>query len=749
MLSVRLSLAIWVAVAAAMASTVLPPPAASAAPPGPREVVRLVDVDHNDSTLRGRFVSADYFLPGPGDYSLARTGSSLEVVYSSSDLVTPDSILSVLWNGIPLSDRTLIPSTERQTFSIPLPTDGIRPAVNRLEVRALLRLRNETCGDDNNPARHLTVYGQTAVRYAYADHRPVQAPVAPDLARYPWPFFQPNPTTAADVAFLLPARPSREELEAAAGVSARLGRFAGGKPLVMRAAEDAGSIPVDLVDANLIYVGKVAGLPGLRAARDLPIQIGADGSLAPTEGAPAEPDTGVIMEYPSPTNPARMALAVTGATDEAVLKAGRALSTHVGPRLLGGTYALVTDLALGSAASPDAAPVAALAAPDGTDGTVSGTVTGVGEHTLSFTLDTPGVVQNPAGLPLDLVVSHSALLDRGRSSVRVILNGLPLTSVALKDVAPTRGSALIDLPSAAVRPGGNKVDLRFSLELPSTADGDVCARPPNEQAWAVVHPETSVRLSGALAPPSDVTLASYPYPFVERGGMDHTVFVVPGQVDLLGPVLQLAADLGRSARDQYLAPRVMLADGFQPGTVDANLVLLGTPTSNPMLGQLGEHLPLAVDQGEYTRFAFTDRLRLAARNAADLGIVQEIPSPWAPGRFILVVSSTTEDGLPLSVRALSQPGLAGNLALIGRGVPQAPTDPRVLPTPTPEARVPDPLQVTTYRLRPTQQVTTGRDAVLPLPSRLPVVMAAAAALLAVVATLAMAYQAFLVQKEHP
>lgn len=702
--------------------------------PSPRDIVRLADSGYGDTVLRGRFVSADFSVPGPGDYELAPSGTTLELVYDTSALLATSSALTLVWNGVPIGDRLVNGDAALERWTVPVPTDRILPSVNRLQVQGTLQPVDDQCGTAEQ-ALHLTVFRGTVVRYQLASRQPQPAPVTPDLGRYPWPFFEPEPAGPADVVFVLPADASRAELGAAAGVSAQLGQFAGVRQLVIRAAVEQNPLPPQLASANLVYVGKIASLPSLSATANLPLTITPDGTFAPPDGPPAEPDTGVILELQSPLNPARMALAVTGTTDAAVAKAGRVLSGRLGPRLLGGAYVFVADVVPGSGTPPETASGAiSLASLGRSDETVAG----VGDQSLSFKLDVAGTLPSRSGLPLDVVVSHSPLLDMDRSSMRVVLNGVPITATLFKDLPAARATVRVDLPASAVRPGQNTVEVQFSLHPPPLAYRRDCGRIPVEQAWAVLHADTSYRLPEALSAASDVSLASYPFPFLDQSGMDQTTYVVPPGVESLGPFLQLVADAGRSARGQWLTPAVIPTTSFQPAGLNANVVLWGTPAENPVIGQIGNSLPIAVDEGQRTRFVFSDDLRLSVRDDVELGIVQLLPSPWARGRYVLVVSGTQPTALPLSVRALNQSGLSGNVALARPGLPPTIT---AIADIAPPPR--NPLQVSSYTLRPpgAGPVAARRGG----PPPLAMVLAGAAALVSLMAALVLAYQAFIVQ----
>ena len=133
--------------------------------------------------------------------------------------------MTVLWNGVPLQEVALQPSSDTTRLAIHVPNRRVDPGVNRLQVQAALQIRNEDCVEAN-PARTLTIFNTTDVRYGYRDREPIALPINPDLARYPAPFYTQSDPQPATVRVVVPPNPSSSELTAAVRVVAQLGQFA-------------------------------------------------------------------------------------------------------------------------------------------------------------------------------------------------------------------------------------------------------------------------------------------------------------------------------------------------------------------------------------------------------------------------------------------------------------------------------------------------------------------------------------------
>jgi Bacterial cellulose synthase subunit len=728
-------LAVGLSMLAAWLLATAPAHAQTAAPrrTGPLDQVGLASLGYQDQTLRGRLVSTDYFVPGPGNYAL-NDDNWIDLSFRPSDLLSEQSVMTVLWNGVPLQEVALQPSSDITRLAIQIPSQRVDPGVNRLQVQAALQIRNEDCVEEN-PARTLTIFNTSDVRYGYRDREPIALPINPDLARYPAPFSTQNDPQPATVRVVVPPNPSSSELTAAVRVVTQLGQSAGTRGLPLQLSTDDGQI--DASAEHLIFVGRDENLPSLAQVPNPPggVRRTEDGSYVDDAGQPVPSGTGVVFEVRSPWNPARAALVVSGADDQAVERAASVVSGREGIRALHGQSALVSEIQPPAVSSSGPTPTLLSDL-----GRSDDTIAGVGEHAISFSIEAASLAGS-SSLPLDLDTSHSPLLDSARSSFRVVLNGAPVATTSFRDLPASRGHTRVDLPAAALKPGSNTLSIEFDLSLPRL-DDQQCARIPTEQAWAVLHADSALVPTDTPGNAGDVTLASYPFPFVRAGRIDTSLFVLPNDLGDGTALLRLVADLGRATRASVLAPRAVRASEFDATmAADSDVIVWGLPDANPVLGRLGDRLPIQVDQTG-RRLVLSRDLTLAVRDASRLGVVEEVASPWSgTGHEVLAVSATSAADLTLAVDALRQGSLTGNAALASRAVPQSVIAGR---TPTPEPLVlggppPEPLEVSTFRLRPRIEAPSVVAARRP-----PYIQYAAGVLAAAasVVALALAYRAF-------
>ena len=284
------------------------------------------------------------------------------------------------------------------------------------------------------------------------------------------------------------------------------------------------------------------------------------------------------------------------------------------------------------------------------------------------------------------------------------MNDLPLESVALRDIDPVHAVRRFDLPGAALRPGANAIRIEISLRLPGFAERDLCNAVPVEQAWAVLHSDSSFQQPPDTAADRDLNLSLYPYPFHRAGRLDETVVVVPhGDYGNAQALVQLTADLGRGTRADLLRPTALDASTFDPArdALGKDVVLFGLPEDQPLLAALSERLPVAVGPDQRLVLAREITVRVADRE--HLGVVQLISSPWSPGRAVLVVTGTSTLGLDYAVEAIRRRSLSGNVVLSSERRQRGPdAQGLVRPEPIVFGGPPDlPIDVTSFQLRPT------------------------------------------------
>ncbi len=621
-----------------------------------------------DLTARGNVATLSIYLPGYGDYELGE-GGYLYLEYDHSPLLRPEgSTLTVVANGTPVGSVLLTAQYAGRTgWKVSLPADRLRRDINLVELRYQMRLQDGgDCTDQENPALYSTVYANSYLHYDYASPLRFIPLPAPDLARFPEPFLRPT-APGGDVTFVLPDHPSSGDFSAAASIAARFGQLAGSKPFTARLRLAGGMSQELRASQDLVVVGtpEANGLLRELSSR-LPLKYGqGEGATGYVDqaGQSVAPDGGVIQELPSPWDNRFSVLVVSGGSEEGVSRAARTLSSRLGASTLQGSYAIVTEASEGLRQGQGQG-----TPPEGSTSAVSleqlgigkSTVKGAGGHSISFSFDALPP-DGSEGVYFDLVSSHSPVLDPSRSTVTVAVNGTPVYTMALKADNGERSSRRIRLSGPALRPGSNSATVTFNLYPPPT---EGCGPDAQERAWAVLHPDSSLQLPPATKQPP-LGLSNLPYPFVQRGTLSSSLLVLPDDPTFLEDSLQVAAVLGRQSSGTSTELRAGTASDLTEETKRSyHLVAYGLPENNGVIAEAAGMLPMALGAGSERTLRGPETVLLGVKDAANLGILELVPSPWSADKALLVLSGTSPEMARQSYQALDDRLPAGDVAIV-------------------------------------------------------------------------------------
>ncbi len=186
---------------------------------------------------------------------------------------------------------------------------------------------------------------------------------------------------------------------------------------------------------------------------------------------------------------------------------------------------------------------------------------------------------------------HSPALYANRSNLTVRLNNRHLGSVPLNHADGAVGNIAFAL-SAGMLEDFNTVIMEVQQHT-----SDTCTDPTDPTLWTEILPDSRVVLNYR---PQAIALdfASYPYPFLDRLGID------PDRLTYVQPATMNTTWLTGIGRYQTAASRASSGRPIQTRLIQQlhqvnagdRLVILGTPTQQPELAELT--LPLAVDNNQ-------------------------------------------------------------------------------------------------------------------------------------------------------
>jgi hypothetical protein len=422
-------------------------------------------------------------------------------------------------------------------------------------------------------------------------------------------------------------------------------------------------------------------------------------------------DDGVIEIATSPWNAARAILIVGGNSDIGVVKAAQAFTTEnlqVGDSPSSTVVAEVnpiSEIGIRSVeTSPNASPEVTLSEL----GYSLETQYNLGANWFSYQFEVPPG-QVPAETPyLNIVFSHSALVDTQRSGIVIYLNGDLVGSTAFNADNSNYVSAQIDLPGTNILPGRNVIEVNATL-IPK----DICSIFSSASLWMTLYPESFLHLPLA---PSTLSgnelneLRDYPVPFTNDPNLASTTMVLPPSDHAAWNVAgNIAYGLGKNANAPVLNLDVMYAGAVKDIPAGQNLILVGKPADLPIVAEMGDALPAPFETG--SNAASLTGQNVIYRFPADknLGYLELFNAPWNEKNTIMTVLGTTDEGLAYAGNGLIDSNirdtLRGNFAIIdqeqtsvvdtrtGQGLGRLPVDmgPAVVTieeAPTPETALP-------------------------------------------------------------
>ncbi len=567
-------------------------------------------------------------------------GAALEVSFNSVALST----IIIDWDG-------------ERTITLPIPENALQP--DRLDGRHELSIFLDA-GIDCRSSNQTTITVRATSGFDLP-HELVSPSVT--LVQLPRPFYQESTFLPELVTVVIPAQPSADEMEAALTVVAAFGRFSVGKlALPITTADFPGDAATreQVKQGHLIFVGKPGAFPDLAQAK-FPAPV-TGGNI---QAAAMQPDDGVVEMVVSPWNPIRAVLYVGGNSDLGVVKAAQALSSGILRTSDLPNLTLVSDVN------------ASIEAPiPQTDRSLqelgyltADTLTGYGFVTTEYQFFVPPGMVTGQEAYIDLVYTHSALLDFARSGLVLFLNGNAIGSTRfLEETAKSTNHLRVGLPAYALRSGNNRLLVEADL-VPL----DYCSDLINNGLWASIFPTTLIHLPlipaqvQAISLPPD--LSRYPYPFSTQPTLSNIAFVL-AKDDLLGWGIAagLAAELGKSASGELINFGAYFADNV-PETARAgnDLILVGRATRLPLIGEIGEQLPAPFPTGSDVAQERGMRVVYRLPEGTNLGYLQLLPSPWNEKNTILAVMGSTDLGLKWAGAALTdlrcRSRLGGNFAV--------------------------------------------------------------------------------------
>lgn len=612
-----------------------------------------------DETLEGIYVTRDYAVRWPDAWDV-QPGNKVDLIFSHSLALRSSSSLAVDWNGTRLTSILLDKSNaDHAVLTVEIPEDLIVTGYNRLHLEFYMGIHDDDiCRDVDNPASWSAVHRSTLFTFSYSLKTPLL-----DLSLYPVPLIDNSSMVENRVTFLMPDQPNLAELSALAAVSARLGELASWRTISIDVQPVSKSESIQ-PQGHLIVIGTPDRITPLA------VDPYKSGKFIDQLGKEIETGAGIVWETLSPYDSTAVAIFITGANDDGVVKAAQALSSTATYPRLSGQLGVITDVPDPAAASAAVAnrrvfTFEELGYPDET-------AQGDREQTINYVLPLQHIWQNQSEALLDLHFAHSEILDADQSTLTVMVNNTPVGSIALTLENAVNGMATFHLPARLFVVGDNQISLVANLHLPDDDDDDYddyydCGGDTFRESWLVSYSDSKITLPDTPAG-LFISLADFPDAYIGATDLSQLAIVVSNPADI-NTALSLALiteGLGHSAEGELLAPKVidsqMLFDAQPPYE---HQLLIGLPSQNPAVRVVNDRLPQPFE-ADSDRPTTVEGLAGVSSQSGSVGYIQAASS--SQGNPILIVTGTSDEGVLWAARLLNDPdrrgGLKGDLAII-------------------------------------------------------------------------------------
>jgi hypothetical protein len=606
---------------------------------------------YSEKLLTGPFDSTNLFFSLPANIKLA-PGSSLFLKYAlawsggASEAPSTAGVsgtLLVYFND-ELIDTIILSSDSPLEKEITIP----ETALNAVEKDGRYRLRLFLNADVNckydNVHTTLLISKNSQFNLQYAEVTPIT-----DLTILPRPIYQPDSILPNSALVVIPDNPEAFELQAALTAMAGLGSITNGQ-LNAGLVTNSKLTPELAASNQLIYVGLAKNFPILQNV-NLPIAISSTG-LAVDQ---AHNTDGVIEIGVSPWSPAHIVLFVGGNTEEAVVKAAQAFST-------GNIIAVEKpNVSLVATVNPTSQETVYLEDQTFEDlGYESQTLGSFGENYFAYTFYVSAEQASSAGAYIDLVISHSDLLDYNSTGLTVLLNGEAVGGLQLSKETPI--TTQIKFVPGVLRRGINRLEIVsdivpyyncYSTDLLST--------------WITVNNSSNIHLpiSDEKLNLGDIAnLRDFPYMFLENRNLSDLAFVLamndPSSWDYASRV---AYYIGAKGSVPLVNLYATYADHISDETLKQyNLLAFGQASTLPFISKINDVLPAPFKSGSDEAVQPSMLVNYSLLPDTSVGYLQMLTSPWNPDHVILAVLGNTADGVPMAGTTLIKDDLVARLA---------------------------------------------------------------------------------------
>ena len=648
------------AVLAALALVVFTPmqAAAAALPPAQAEsasfILKLTDLEFSGSlNLAGPYqetmadfeLPADWSLNAPLQIDLRFRSDFQSLMQAFAGTAETENIngikgmLSVYLNGTLISASQVNSSTEG-VLSIEVNTQMVAPYPAKNELRIAWDAAT-ACAYGVTSGLYLDP--ESTLQFSYTTQT-----VDLSLRDFPQPFYSTDAVQTRAVTLLIPADPDENVLSALLAVAAGLGRHSR-SALEFNVMTSDQISPAELADAHLILIGPLESWRSYLAGSGL----AADALQIPMD---VGKEDGLLILQPSPWNPSRALLLVSGENETGYLKASASLASADFLPYANGRAAVVSQLDMGVSQTVIDLSLSSLRSEDNL------LMEHLGDTAFIIPFNMPADANISPEAYIEVYFRHSQLIDYLQSSLTVSINGTKIGSIRFSDQSAENGLVRIILPPDIIQPLQNTLEITTSI-VPQ----DLCADERSGNFWVSVLGDSYLHLPPVLeeggAQAGDLYLNDFPQALLTDESLSTLTFVAAAQ-DWQNWLYaaDLAYRLGGFTAAGPLRPSAAFL-GTDRADLSGQSVLLIGSTAEIGASAWNEVLPLSFEaDGSLPSLSF-DGVQFSTAGGQDLGELQ-ITRQSESGAPLFSLTGNSADGLNAAMIAARE-GLSDRLSSAG------------------------------------------------------------------------------------
>jgi hypothetical protein len=259
------------------------------------------------------------------------------------------------------------------------------------------------------------------------------------------------------------------------------------------------------------------------------------------------------------------------------------------------------------------------------------------------------------------------LLDNNQSGISITLNGEPITSLGFDQETEVVSTKRINLLPNLLHRGSNLLEVFAELK----PKNDCHTRDLNSN-WVTLSDTSTINTPSDTANSLvyNVNLQDFPVFLLTEDNLSGIAFIVPENDPLAWAQASHIANFLGNSGNLVVSDLVVLFGNQVSEEVlkDRNIVLLGQPSSIPVIEQINSSLPapFELSSNEAIQPAMLINYRLLPN--VSVGYLELLTSPWNPDRSVLAIAGNTSDGVSMASESLlnddTAEELIGNFAIV-------------------------------------------------------------------------------------